>query len=46
MSMIELLKEAETEEINRVRWGKRKLRKRLLGFRTYLAKEGFKKIML
>lgn len=43
MSMVELLEEAEDEENRGVRWGKRKLRTRLLQFRTYLAANGFKK---
>ncbi len=42
-SMVELLDEAEAEEIQGIRWGKRKLRKRLLEFRTYMASNGFKK---
>ena len=43
LTMVELLVEAETEENKGIRWGKRKLRKRLLEFRTYLANSGFKK---
>lgn len=43
LSMVELLNEAEMEENNGIRWGKRKLRQRLLQFRTYLANNGFKK---
>lgn len=43
LTMVELLSEAENEENQGIRWGKRKLRKRLLEFRTYLANKGFKK---
>ena len=43
MSMVELLEEAEKEEVDGVRWAKRKLRQRLLEFRTFLANENYKK---
>lgn len=36
MSLSELLKEAEHDEENGVRWKNRKIKQRLLNFRTYL----------
>ena len=40
-SFKKLLKEADTEEINGIRWKERKLKQRLINFRTYLIEQDY-----
>ena len=42
MSLAELIKEAETEEDQGVRWKRRTLKRRLINFRTFLAEKYLK----